>query len=148
MAYGSGDPEFDRFINTGDVRALRRSLKGWIASKTDAEQERIRAIVKGPDAMTANTIDENSPEAQVNRAYWERNQLVAYLSKCYPIYLGIDPDEPDWPVVYIETPAGQLSWHVNKGEAAFYFDHLRKDIAMQWDGHTSEEKYERLAKLP
>jgi hypothetical protein len=44
----------------------------------------------------------------------------------------LDPAEPDWPVVYIELPTGQISWHMPR--------HGRP-----WDGHTTEQKFERIS---
>lgn len=46
----------------------------------------------------------------------------------------IDPDEPEWPVAFIELPYGkQVSWHMPQ--------HKR-----EWDGHSTEEKLSRLRK--
>ncbi len=44
--------------------------------------------------------------------------------------IAIDPAEPDWPVVYIELPTGQVSWHMPAHPVSF-------------DGHSTEEKYSR-----
>jgi hypothetical protein len=48
-----------------------------------------------------------------------------------PAGFRIDPQEPDWPVAFIELPQGQVSWHVPQHTSV-------------WDGHTTEEKYTRL----
>lgn len=42
-----------------------------------------------------------------------------------------DPKEPDWPVAFIELPTGQVSWHL-------------PPHPIEWDRHTTEEKYERI----
>jgi hypothetical protein len=42
-----------------------------------------------------------------------------------------DPQEPEWPVAFIELPTGQVSWHLPQHPNA-------------WDGHTTEEKYKRI----
>jgi hypothetical protein len=47
--------------------------------------------------------------------------------------IRIDPDEPAYPVVYIELPTGQVSWHMPQ--------HV-----VDWDGHSTEEKYRRTNK--
>lgn len=48
--------------------------------------------------------------------------------------IRLDPKLPEWPVVFIELPTGQVSWHLPQhGEA--------------WDGHSTEEKYERVHAL-
>lgn len=43
----------------------------------------------------------------------------------------IDPAEPEWPVVYIDLPTGQTSWHMPQ-------------FANEWDGHDTTEKYRRV----
>lgn len=45
--------------------------------------------------------------------------------------IRIDPEEPEWPVVYIELPTGQVSWHMPQHPVPF-------------DGHSTEEKYRRI----
>lgn len=50
----------------------------------------------------------------------------------YPVGIRIDPDAPEWPVIYIELPTGQVSWHMPQHES-------------DWDGHTTEDKYQRIA---
>lgn len=103
-----------------------------------------------------------------DQAYWERNQLVAALSKIYPSWLGWHK-EKDWDdewrnIVYIEIPSTiqnhgdmrnyfgdvspsvrQLSWHIHQDDLG-YFSHLKQGIK-GWDGHSTDEKYRRLATL-
>lgn len=87
-----------------------------------------------------------------NKAYNERNQLVAALSKLFPSWLGMhDITDTTWDmewsnIVYINAPTGQLSWHLHDDDMK-YFKHLKFDENIGWDGHTTQEKYERLAKL-
>ncbi len=51
----------------------------------------------------------------------------------YPAGIRIDPAEPAWPVIFIELPgAGQVSWHMPQHPH-------------QWDGHTTPEKFNRIA---
>jgi hypothetical protein len=81
--------------------------------------------------------------------YDERDQLVAFLSRIFPSYIGpVDDPEPGWNyAVYIETPEGQLSWHVPDRELGLYFRDLRMCDDANWDGHTTEEKYRRLSQV-
>ena len=85
-------------------------------------------------------------------AYWERNQLVALLSKIYPAWLEKHPAEDgewedDWRnIVFIETKEGQASWHIHDSELK-YFEHLYYENKNSWDGHTVEEKYKRLERI-
>jgi hypothetical protein len=85
----------------------------------------------------------------INAAYAERNRLVAYLARQFPSGIArtaIEGWEPEWHgCVYIDTPAGQLSWHYHDREAHLFAD--LPPYAGEWDGHTTEQKYERLRLL-
>ena len=82
-------------------------------------------------------------------AYWERNQLVAFLSKLYPAWLIEHPTEDvNWEenwrwIVLIELPTGQATWHIHISEIE-YFSHLEVSKTKKWDGHTTMEKYKRI----
>lgn len=82
-------------------------------------------------------------------AYTERNQVVAALSKLFPAHLArtaIEGWDPEWHwCVYIMLPTGQVSWHLHESHRPL-FAHLSDGPAI-WDGHTTEEKYARLAAL-
>jgi hypothetical protein len=63
-------------------------------------------------------------------------QAVAY-AHCLGLKAGfrLDPAEPEWPVAFIELPQqGQVSWHIPQHPIA-------------WDGHTTEEKYQRIERF-
>lgn len=81
-----------------------------------------------------------------NQAYWERGQLVAMLTRFYPAHIVNATGKDDWPTIVIDTPQGQLSWHVPKEELSYYVK-LPVQQESDWDGHTTEEKYERLWKV-
>lgn len=82
-------------------------------------------------------------------AYWERNQLVAALSKVFPSWLEKHPAEDkawedDWRnIVFIQLPTGQASWHIHDSELK-NFAHLQQKEGNSWDGHSVEEKYKRI----
>ena len=81
-------------------------------------------------------------------AYRERNAVVAALIRTngWPRWVAMAPDADGWIIVYAETPEGQVSWHVGPDDFDLFADF--PDIAPGgWDGHTTEEKYERLARL-
>jgi hypothetical protein len=90
-------------------------------------------------------------KAQKDNAYWERDQLVAALSKVYPAHLAWHPEddkswEDDWRnIVCVHLPTGQATWHIHDREVP-WFDHLVR-LPAHWDGHTTEEKYDRLAAI-
>lgn len=86
-----------------------------------------------------------------DRVYAERNKLVCALSKLWPSHLAQHPAsdtswDPNWRnIVCIHSPVGQLCWHIMDSELPM-FEHLKLK-ANDWDGHTTEAKYERLASL-
>jgi hypothetical protein len=84
-----------------------------------------------------------------NSAYNERNCLVALLAHMLPSGIrktAIENWEPEWHnCVYIDTPAGQMSWHYHDSEAMAFAD--LPDYTKEWDGHTTAEKYERMGRL-
>lgn len=92
--------------------------------------------------------DRAVPEPGADAIYRERNQVVAALSKCFYSWIGtVDDAEPGWTkAVYIDLPSGQASWHIPDHEIPDLFGHLQES-GEPWDGHTTEEKYERLAAL-
>ncbi len=89
---------------------------------------------------------------QKDGAYAERNRLVAVLTKLFPAYMGKHPaDDADWDpewtnIVFLNIPSGQCTWHVHDSEM-WMFKHLEFVETAKWDGHTTAEKYERLARL-
>lgn len=86
-------------------------------------------------------------EAAQRVLYRERAVLVAWLSTRYPCaYNFSDPESPDWPVVFVETMEGQVSWHVAPADMGL-FAHVRRDDTVVWDGHSTEEKYARIERL-
>ena len=89
-----------------------------------------------------------------DQAYTERNKLVAYLSTLrnsgiLNAYLARHPEndlewDDDWRwIVAFDTSEGQMSWHIHNSEFPL-FRHLKVIKNYAWDGHTTEEKYNRL----
>jgi hypothetical protein len=87
-------------------------------------------------------------DKEKDQAYWERNQLIAFISKLFPAHLTKHPEndaewESDWrTIVCIHLPTGQATWHIHDFDVPL-FDHLKYDDN-HWDGHTTEEKYKRI----
>lgn len=79
-----------------------------------------------------------------NQAFDERNQLVALLSKLYPSALSKDFSGAYSleDAVYIQLPTGQVSWHLTPSQLPL-FEHLHTE-EMAWDGHSHEEKWQRV----
>lgn len=85
--------------------------------------------------------------------YVDRNLVVQAFAKAmeengYTVWWGEDASEPEWPVLYVETGEGQVSWHIPKVER-IYEPPVRPEHAplRQWDGHTTPEKFDRLRTL-
>ncbi|MBO3751564.1 hypothetical protein J5X84_36290 [Streptosporangiaceae bacterium NEAU-GS5] len=91
----------------------------------------------------------NAAEDTVRGAYRERSHLIAFLAALYPAVITYsDPANPTWPVIYLTTPEGQLSWHLAATDLDLYPGITIVDPGtVTWDGHTTEEKYARLARL-
>jgi hypothetical protein len=91
-------------------------------------------------------------QERLDGAYAERNRVVAALATLAPA-LGwragrartvIAGWDPAWHgCVYVDTPMGQLSWHFHESEAHRFAG--LPAYAGTWDGHTTPEKYDRLA---
>ncbi|MEU8488658.1 hypothetical protein [Streptomyces sp. NPDC048641] len=61
-----------------------------------------------------------------------------------------DVDEPGWQIVYLNLGGHQASWRISHRDAGLFADveHVpADDPRAQWDGHTTEEKYARIAAL-
>ena len=80
----------------------------------------------------------------------ERAYLVSFISKCFPASLEPAEDCKDDPnfnfVIYIETPKGQISYHLHNNDLDLFY-HVKRDLGNKWDGHNTLEKYERIKKL-
>ena len=95
--------------------------------------------------------------AERDAAYTERNKVVAGLAAMVikaggRAWLADHQDKPgeDWDpewrtVVFIDGPTGQLSWHLHDSDVMHFLFLPRGEN--RWDGHTSEEKYARIARL-
>ncbi len=81
---------------------------------------------------------------EIISGYRERACLVALLASMYPSTIGYsDPVEPEWPVVTIKLPTGQACWHISPDDVDL-FEGVKRNDESEWDGHTTEEKYNRV----
>ena len=96
------------------------------------ERERVAVLARGRDA-----------------AYRERNQLVRFLACLFPSGTAkthIEGWDEEWQnCVYIDTPEGQMSWHFHDSDKPLFA--TLPHYSGQWDGHTTQEKYERLSRM-
>jgi hypothetical protein len=85
--------------------------------------------------------------AERNTSYSERAFLVSVIASAFPSSLeqALDcKDDPDfnW-IVYVDTPAGQASWHIAETDL-HYFRNIPRDEGRKWDGHNNTTKMLRL----
>ena len=108
----------------------------------EAEVEAILSRIVALDAARTPALD---------AAYRERNAVVAALvrSHGWPAQVVMAPDTEGWWIVYAETPNGQVSWHISPDDMDLFSDWpvAFGSRLSPWDGHTTEEKYRRLAAL-
>lgn len=127
----------------GDMRA---ELGDWIIKGVRGEFYPCK-----PDIFDATYEDATS--TPTDDVYRERARLVAFLAASHPAVLAFsDPSTPGWAVLTIETPAGQMSWHISPDDLDLFPEALvahvhPEDPRAKWDGHDTPTKYERLTAL-
>lgn len=111
-----------------------------------------KARREGAEYAEQRLSDLKEMEARKDGAYEERNRVVAALAfmaiwagwKAGIARTAIEGWSDDWHgCVCIDFPNGQASWHYHDSHA-----HLFEGLPPyhgKWDGHTTPEKYERLA---
>lgn len=67
---------------------------------------------------------------------------LANKDKC-----GWKPHYEGWPVLYFNSSAGQITYHIDEKKFGGLFkDKIRRDDSFVWDGHTSDDVLARLAR--
>ncbi len=120
------------------------------ASEVSPAMDLIRNELARMRALVSTLYTEQSALIrEKNGAYRERNNLVAALAKLYPASIEKDSaaTSMEWVnVVIIDFPTGQVSWHIHQSDLE-QFSFLPTGAGRKWDGHTTEEKYRRIAAL-
>lgn len=89
---------------------------------------------------------------RTDAVYRERDRCVALIARLaldlgFNAWLGKHVGEnweDDWRnIVFIHLPCGQLSWHIHDSEL-YLFSFLNGRTGEPWDGHSTEDKYERM----
>jgi hypothetical protein len=81
---------------------------------------------------------------EIDEVYEDRNLLACALAQATQAPSGWkpDPENPeDWAIVWIETPMGQVSWHVPR-EMAEELAPPKRDS--KYDGYDRDVKNDRL----
>lgn len=84
-------------------------------------------------------------EKPIDDVYEDRNLLACALAQATHAPSGWkpDPENPDaWAIVWIETPVGQVSWHVPRDITADLGPNRRDS---EYDGYDRDIKNDRLA---
>lgn len=94
------------------------------------------------------TSEIQATRAAIDSVYAERNALVMAFATLawhsgWKVGVRFSEVDPEWPVVLIDTPAGQCSWHVPRDSVPDDFPAYEGE----WDGHSTTVKYERLQKI-
>lgn len=145
QSFQTGDIEMDLADCVGEIELLRSLCALHTATYKVAREGRKSAQA---EISLLHLKLEWAQDAK-NGAYAERNKLVALVSKVFPSCLGRHEEadagwDDDWRwIVYVTLPTGQCSWHIHDSDLPL-FAHLRRED-VTWDGHTTDEKYERLA---
>lgn len=147
--------------NTTDIKTeeayqkkVELAFKNWVTDNLDSLDLNAAEIDVCEDAFYSAYLE--GYEAGVaeqkkatDSAYWERNRLVALLARLYPSGRAITAipgwDEAWHNCIYIDTPKGQLSWHVHDNEMVQFAS--LPEYKGEWDGHSTEEKYRRILLL-
>lgn len=82
-----------------------------------------------------------------NELYQHRILLYLNLVLNLPGQKAWKPHYPGWPVLFIETIAGQISYHFEEKYLPLIEKQVPRIDDYKWDGHTSEQVLERLTKL-
>jgi hypothetical protein len=83
----------------------------------------------------------------LTHAYTERANLTALLAALYPSgWNHADTDHPGWFILYIQLPTGQATWHISPDDW-WIFANVPHNPDLTWDGHTTEQKYQRIRDL-
>lgn len=105
----------------------------------------------GVSFSTATLTEYELLYRQKDAAYVERNKCVALIARM-AVALGLDAGlgrhegedwEDDWRnIVFVDLPSGQVSWHIHDSDLG-WFEFLGQYKGV-WDGHSTEEKYQRV----
>lgn len=116
----------------------------------DELRRRLSAIEAGVQGI-AGAAAGAALKQQLNAVYAERDMCIALIARmalrlglCAGIgrHVGEGWDD-DWRhIIFVELPAGQVSWHIHDSELPL-FSFLDGHCAA-WDGHDTAEKYRRV----
>jgi len=104
-----------------------------LANSYVADEVAENSLEKNDHAVVVEGSD--GAEKKIDTVYAERNRLAIAFARMaiaagFRAGKGFDPGK--WPVVYVETPNGQVSWHIAESEASA-LEGL-PEYSGEWDG--------------
>jgi hypothetical protein len=152
------DHSYQDMLNTplppATVAALRERLAADLGEQPDEAAASIANRTVEINRLTEEVGQQreraDQAEAERDGAYRERARLealVAGVAEQAVIAPAPDVDEPGWQILYATLHGRQCSWHIAPRDADL-FEHLEHVLAddprAQWDGHTTDEKYQHI----
>ncbi len=151
--------------NAVRMREYRFSMEGIATDGkgnpiNKAEAAPYRGVFKQADedvVLREKTARIDELVQQKDMAYSERDRCVAAIAALavrlnWSVWLGRhEASDKSWDhdwrtIVFMNLPSGQVSWHIHDSELP-WFDFVPMIPERPWDGHTTQQKYARLAKL-
>lgn len=134
--------------NTSKGTAERRAQRKEVRERNNTYATLRAALADVSMQMGATEAMDNNNV--VEPVYKERAQCVVALARIakglgYAVGFAEDVERSGWPVLYIELPTGQVSWHFTSGDREEYAADILDNPDIKWDGHSTPEKYARLA---
>ena len=138
-------PAFNEF---GEGNYFTRADAAFVAHAREDIPYLVAALQEARDQVERLTREKDL-------AYSERDKAVAgfaHMARRSGVRVGVGQHEgADWEddwrtVLFVELPAGQVSWHFHDSERPL-LDGLPVAPDYRWDGHTTEEKWARVASL-
>lgn len=131
---------------TSARKALRREVRERNCTYTTLRKALDSVSMCASKGQTCGAENSNAIEA----VYKERAQCVAALARLaqalgHAVGFSEDDERTGWPVLYIELPTGQVSWHFTASDRAEFAPDIQDNPRLRWDGHSTPEKYARLA---
>lgn len=149
-------PQLRAMANRGLVERIRvpdHRCVYWrrLDNESDEAMNQLFVDHNGPDSAETGPAGDSD---QVRQLYRERAHLVAALVRWAVLDAGRDaviayndPDQPHLPVLFADTSAGQISWHINPDDLSLFAAVpivAHDDPRARWDGH---DKHTALARL-
>lgn len=124
---------------------------GWHVHPHDVPATFLDGQAAGDDVIDKGKISDGFHT--FNELYAHRVRLFSTLMNAYPKLSWWSHKQSDgedyegWILAGIETPAGQITYHLPESEIEFLPVGTELDIAKDWDGHEAADVLERLISM-